>query len=173
MSPGYYFVDVFNVHVEGIEVGYNISHLSSLTKVLIQFPQGAMEKTIEVNRSQTREEVTITLEKLELSASGAKVYALAQIPNYTSPSKVIPLEIPTPEPTPPLDIYPSPAWYRLDNGIKREIGSPGFMWADKGFRLTWDLIDPVPSDAKEITFAITNFGKWAGPWEYRIILNLN
>jgi len=31
-------------------------------------------------------------------------------------------------------------------------------------------LDPVPSDARELTFTITKFGDWQGPWEFHIPL---
>lgn len=43
-----------------------------------------------------------------------------------------------------------------------------------GMELTWGndatWLDPVLSDAKELTFTITEFGDWEGPWEFRIPL---
>lgn len=40
---------------------------------LIQYPQGAMEKTIEVNQSQTVNDITVTLERIDLNSKGMMV----------------------------------------------------------------------------------------------------
>lgn len=169
VNPGYYHLEMMNINVEGPEGGWGISAITQ-GKVLIQFPQGALEKTIAVNQSRTANDVTVTLERVELTATGSKVQALLQIPDITpSETPTPPPPIPTPEPTPPPGIYPVSAWYKVDNGPEREPYSPGFRWVEGGIRITW-IFDPIPSDAREMTFAISKVGEQTGPWEFQISL---
>jgi len=56
--------------------------LGSTAMVLIQHPQGAMEKTIEVNETQTINGITVTLERVELTSREMKVYAFVTQPDY-------------------------------------------------------------------------------------------
>mgnify|MGYP001090198506 CR=1 FL=1 len=127
----------------------------TITEVLLQYPQGAMEKTIEVNQSQIVNGVTITLERVELSWKEAKFYAFATPPGYS--------------------LRQGPAWaqYTAD-GITKDAGPSGVGFQEDGMRLSWGTdrfwSDPVPSDAKELTFTINEFGDWQGPWEFQVPL---
>lgn len=71
VAPGYYDLSVgVNVEAGSARIGG-----SNRARVLIQFPQGAMEKTVDVNQPLTAGGVTVTLKRVELSATGTKVYA--------------------------------------------------------------------------------------------------
>lgn len=156
VSPGYYDArdGVSGMHEE-------------FEMVLIQFPQGATEKTIKVNQSQTVKNITVTLERVELSATGARVYALAKLPALIAPQTPA-SGIPTPTPT-PFDLY-CRAWYRVDNATEQTTFDTVSEQTNDGIRVTWNLIDPIPSDAREMTFAITWLGISEGPWEFRVSL---
>lgn len=176
VAPGWYYVDVKDITIsKAIEP--TISHMSAgtIAKLLIQYPQGAMEKVIEVNQSQTvmdlpfmwkREEysvdLTIILERVELTADGARFLAFATSPNSPSTG------------------YDHPQWsgcvraqYTVD-GVIKDAGPAGMRYLTNGIRLSWGYdvarLDPVPSDAKELVFTITSFGDWEGPWEFSIPL---
>lgn len=169
VSPGWYYIDAKNItvtketppHETGLDVG-------TIARVLIQFPQGAMEKTIDVNQSQTVNDIAITLERVELSDTGASFYAFTIPPNYIPPQPQGP-----PVPPPPPDMVPVRAQYNVD-GITKDAGYSGIGIHENGIRLTWGHyvghLDPVPSDAKELTFTITRFGDWEGPWEFKVPL---
>ena len=138
------------------------------TELLIQLPQGAMGKVIEVNQSQTVSDVTITLERVELSAMGAKFYAFTFTipPDYSLP----------PHPsisTPSQWMFPIFAQYTV-NGVTKDAGRSSIGSRDNGVELVWGYhgawVDPVPSDTKELTFTITRFGELEGPWEFLIPL---
>ena len=140
------------------------------TKILIQLPQGAMEKVIEVNQSQTVSDLTITLERVELSAMGAKFYAFTFTipPDYSLP--------PPPYISPPPRrqwMFPIFAQYTV-NGVTKDAGRSSIGSRDNGVELVWGYhgawVDPVPSDTKELTFTITRFGELEGPWEFLIPL---
>jgi hypothetical protein len=176
VAPGYYGVNADIkaqvVEADGSKSAYGTS--GRVTKLLIQFPQGAMEKNIEANQAQTvtglpftwkREELsidlTITLERAELTADGAKFSAFATSPNSPSAGYDHPQ-------------WSGPVWaqYTVD-GVIKDAGLAGMRYLDDGIQLCWGDdtgLDPLPSDAKELTFTITEFGDWEGPWEFRIPL---
>ena len=139
-------------------------------EVLIQYPQGAMEKDIELNQSQTVNGITITLERVELSPEGAMFYAFTTPPGYSlSQGRALP---------PPQWVIHAWAQYTVD-GITKNAGPCDISFQDNGMRLSWgngggwdidkDWLDPVPSDAEELTFTITKFGDWQGTWEFHIV----
>jgi len=136
--------------------------------VLIRYPQGALEKTIELEQSQTVNGVTVTLERVELATAGMTVYAFGTLPNYKPPPAVSPF------------MYAFAEFSVSDNAIKL-AGPAGRQELENGVRLIWSrYVDPVPSDAKELTFSITTITLRStpdkadklieGPWEFRIPL---
>ena len=128
-----------------------------------------MQKTIEMNQPQTVNGLTITLKRVELTATGARFYAFAIPPGYSPPERPGPVIPPLPHPPPP-EMVPVHAEYTID-GVMRDAGYSGIGSEDDGIRLIWDDLSPVPSDAKQLTFTITRFGDWEGPWEFRIPLD--
>ena len=167
--PGWYYVNVKDVTVsKATELTETGMSLSTMTKLLIQFPQGAMEKVIEVNQSQTVNGITITLERVELSAMGARFCAFTIPPDYSPP------QTEGPAPPPPAPMVPVYAKYTVD-GVTKDAGTAGVrLLLDNGMELLWGYheawLDPVPSDAKALTFTITRFGDCQGPWEFFIPL---
>ena len=83
VAPGYYNlnIDVNDIHIDGKGIG----GMGTCAEVLIQFPQGAMEKTIELDQPQTVNGFTITLERIEMSATEVKFYAFTIPPDYQPP----------------------------------------------------------------------------------------
>jgi hypothetical protein len=145
----------------------------SSAMVLIQHPQGAMEKTIEVNESRTVNDITVTLERVELTSREMKVYAFVTQPDY------------------PPTVQSSPFWgssseYRVDGGSAVLLSHSGMDYMENGTRFIWGgttpkgTLDPVPSDAHELVFKIISMKVSAspddpqytveGPWEFRISL---
>ena len=135
---------------------------------MIQFPQGAMEKSLDLNQSQTVSDIAITLERVELTADGANFYFFFIPPGYTAP----PTEPSLPPMSPSISIM-AKAEYSVD-GITKYAGTAGFNTKGDGIKLVWGggpgKLDPVPSDAKELTFTITQLNDWEGPWEFKIPL---
>jgi hypothetical protein len=74
VSPGWYSVEVTLATSRG-----------SAYRILVLPPEGVMEKMIEVNQSQTVNGITITLDRVELTATGMKVYAFSTPPDYNLP----------------------------------------------------------------------------------------
>ncbi len=162
VSPGRYLVDVKNVHyVRGGSPSRAVRANFGDTYAYIQYPQGAMDKVIDLNQSQTVNGITIILERAELSSKGARFCCFVIPPGYT-PSQPV-----------PTIMTSAHARYSFD-GITRDAGHSGYGTRDNGIKLIWgslDLpLDPVPSDAQELTFTITRFGDTIGPWEFKIPL---
>ena len=161
VAPGWYYVDTKDITVtKATPPGTIHMEICSITKVLIQFTQGAMEKSIDVNKSQTVGGFTITLERVELSTEGASFYAFAIPPGYSPP-----------QPHEPVLMFDAHAEYAVD-GVTRDAGYSAVEPEDDGLRLTWGYepayLAPIPNDARELTFTITRLGDWEGPWEFHV-----
>ncbi len=122
-------------------------------------PEGVIEKTINVDKSQTVSGITITLNRIELTTSGPRFYAFsADFGQLTTPDKMPPAPY---------------AKYYLDNGPVREgdkvnvIGGGSNL---EGQEYVWMMSIPVPKGTRELTFVITEFGGQEGPWEFKIPL---
>jgi len=141
--------------------------------VLIQNPRGAMEKTIEVNESQTVNDITVTLEHVELTSREMKVYAFVTQSDY------------------PPTVQSSPFWnaateYRIDGDAPVILPHPMMDYMENGTKFIWGgttpkgTLDPVPSDAHELVFKIISMKVSTspddpqytveGPWEFRVPL---
>jgi hypothetical protein len=142
---------------------------------LIQYPQGVMEKTIEVNQSQTASglpfesgeniDLTITLQRVEMIAESVGFTAMVTSPSYNPPQAPG-----LPDPRWMLGVY---ATYTVD-GVVHDAGVAAMNPLEDGLRLQWgygpESLDPIPNGAKELTFTITKPGDWEGPWIFKIPL---
>jgi hypothetical protein len=72
------------------------------------------------------------------------------------------------------------AQYSVDGGAVRDAGYGGSTIHEDGMELSWDDLDPIPSDAEvlfftitgvELLFAPTGPSQWSGPWEFKIPLD--
>ncbi len=177
VPPGWYGIEVTVASKETIDAtGGHVRGLA--TRVLVLPPQGVMEKTIEVNKSRTvtglpfvwgEEEqnimVTITLERAEMTADSVGFTVLITSPAYIPP--------PGTGLTQPQWILEAYAHYTVD-GVTKDAGVAGMRPLEDGLQLQWgyepEYIDPIPGDAKELTFTITKLGVWEGHWEFTIQL---
>ena len=183
VTPGHYSIVVYErpesqAGKEGMRPGGEF-------EVFIQYEQGAMEKTIEVNQPQTvsgmpmqrddtklLSDLTITLKRVELSAKRAQFYALATFPEYTYNG--------------PHDYFPfhwiscADAEYSFD-GVAKDAGCADQRADEEGIWLMWGYVNPrdqLPKDAKELAFKILirlddwhdETRVWYGPWEFKIPL---
>lgn len=134
-----------------------------------------MEKTIELNQSQTVKGITVTLERIELSSSGMMVYAFGTLSGYTVPPGITSTTYAI------MQVF---AEYSIDGSVVKQAGSAGMQFLEKGTRLIWSgHIDPVPNDAKELVFRVSRIilsfapdrpdEPVVGPWEFRIPLEKN
>jgi len=124
-----------------------------------------MEKTIELNQSQAVNDITVTLESIELTATGMTVYAFGTLPGYTSPQG---------------NLATSPfmralAEDRVDGGVVKQAGSAAMQYLENGARFIWKRLDPIPRGAQELIFRIRlSFAdkpeELLGPWEFKIPL---
>jgi len=130
--------------------------------ILILPAEGAMEKTIEVNSSQTVSGITVTLERIEFSASGMKVYVFNTPPGYSLPQG--------PQLLPPPMMMHVTAEYSVDGGAVKQAGPSAIRFLENGMEPIWENLDPVPKNATELTFTITKLGDMEGPWEFFIPL---
>ena len=145
---------------------------------LIQYPQGAMEKIIDLNLSQTASglplemdnkivpvDIVLTLKRVELMQEGVSFFVLLTSPDYPLPDD-------------------EDVWWRLAldehaeyvfDGTVKDARGANTRYTDDGIELRWgregSYRDPIPSDTKELTFIITRLGDdWEGSWEFKIPL---
>jgi len=174
VAPGYYNTNIMarNMGINGTVAG----GIGAAVRVLIQCPQGAMEKAIKLNQSQTVNGLTITLESVGLTSTATRFHAFVIPPDY-SPPEGEDAELP-PHRIPYLnDLRPVHATYTVD-GVTKDARSADLDIRGDGIILAWahpfDPLDPVPGDAKELIFTIPRFGDWKepweGPWEFRVPL---
>jgi hypothetical protein len=181
VSPGWYYYEYrYDFRKESSSEGVGSGGRDRA--FLIQYPQGAMQKSIEVNQSRTLTgvplvtmegetklvDVVITLERVELNEMGATFYA-----EMTSPNN-------------PVSGYSNPEWagripmsaqYIVDGEII-EARAPNTKFLDSGIQFRWgaspdddNYLDPVPADAKELIFVIPEIEpNWKGPWGFKIPL---
>jgi len=166
VAPSWYTVHVGEVTIsKDTEPTETTVSFPSITKLLIQFPQGAMEKVIELNQTQTAGGLSITLERVELHDRGVIFSAFITPPNYspTQSSKTHPLK----------GLVPALAEYTVD-GVTIQAKYSELLALEDGIRMIWgqgkSYLDPVPSDATELVIRIISFGEWQGPWEFVISL---
>ncbi len=162
VSPGWYVVNVGTIYVHETPPKTTYQGFGDVARIYVQYPQGAMEKIIEVKQSKTVNGITITLERVELTATEMKLYAFNTPPGYSLPPG-------QPGPAPSMWIH-AEAEYSIDGGTMKQAGPSGIRFLDNGTSHIWDNLDPVPKNAKEVTFRITKLGDWQGPWEFTIQL---
>lgn len=138
--------------------------LSGTRQFLILPAQGVIEKTIELNESRTVDGITITLNRVELTAAGMKVYA------FNTPLDYYLSERPQPPPPEFMKLH-AEAEYSLDGGSWQKAGPSGIGFLEDGMRHSWTHLDPVPKGTKQITFVITKLGDWEGSLEFKIPLD--
>lgn len=115
-----------------------------------------MEKTIEINRSQTLDGITITLERVELSTTKMKAYVLKT-------------------PAGKADIR----WgmYSIDEKLNYEamlsLGFPEARSLESGVQFSWENAYPVASDAQVLffNFRLSELGVGSyGPFKFEVTL---
>jgi hypothetical protein len=152
--PGWYSVEVTLADSRG-----------AACRVLVLPPEGVLEKTIDVNQSQMVNGITITLDRVELTATGIKVYAFNTPPDYSLPQG--------PDLAPPqFMVLHAFAEYAFDGGAMKQAFPSGITFLENGMMHTWgEYLEPTPKNAKELTFRITELGDYQGPWEFKILLD--
>jgi len=166
VAPGWYNVYAGEVTIyKDTEPAETHLSFGTLTHLLIQHPQGAMEKVIELDLTETAGGLSITLEQVELHNQGVIFSAFTTPPDYSPPqdSKSHPLK----------GLIPALAEYTVD-GVTIQAKYSELMALEDGIRMTWgrgeSYLNPVPSDATKLVFRIISFGDWQGPWEFMLPL---
>jgi len=170
VPPGWYNIIFTNTAFSqgDMTIGINLP-----ARVLIQYPRGVIEKSLDLNQSQTVNGITVTLERIELTSSGMRVYALAALSGYPVPPGITSTTYAI------MQVF---AGYSIDGSVVKQAGSAGMQFLENGTRLIWSgHIDPVPNDAKELVFRVSKIilsfapdrpdEKVTGPWEFRIPLD--
>ncbi len=166
VSSGWY-----NITFKDITVIYETDRrivANPTARILIQYPKETMEKTIELNQSQTENDITVILERIELTATGMTVYGFGTLPGYAPP----------PAASPFMHVF---AEYSVDGNAVKQAGSAGMQELENGTRFIWSrYVDPVPSDAKELVFSISTITLSfapdkpdelvVGPWVFQVPL---
>ncbi len=155
VAPGWYTVYAGSVTVsrgdEVTEVAF-----PPAARVLVQHPQGAMERVIEPGLTVVADGISITLERVDLRSRGIIITAVATPVAMLSPTAMIPVE----------------AEFAIDGSVTPATLAEIEFLKDS-LRLTWGQypeLPPAPSDARELVIRITRFDNLAGPWVFRIQL---
>ncbi len=170
VNPSTYRIEAYVYFIKGSAP--MLEGFGDLTRVTIEFPQGTMNKTIEVNQSQTVDGITMNLERIELNADRMKIYVFKTPVNIPSqPGQLQPQFL-----AGSADIQGT---YRIDNDAPVDLGSFGYRIVEgQGVEYFWADLYPVPADARSLSIRITGFSTTAGsvvvdsdgPWEFTIPL---
>jgi len=164
VAPGFYYLGPEEVQFESKLMGKARIGSVGVARVLVVPAQGVMEKLLELDQSVTAAGITITLQRVESTASGFKILAFSTPPGYEIAKGGGP---PLP---PPAFMVDAVAQYQINGGPVRKAGSSGNRFLENGIELIWESLGPIPSDAKMLTFTITKLGEQTGPWEFKIPL---
>ena len=171
VTPGNYYIQVGEILIGEASWGpMNSGNTIGLDKILIRYPQGALEADLEPGLLVTTNGVDITLDRAEFSASTTRLYVSVVPPGYQNPDAVP--DDPDRPVMPPMSLMPFDpvATYRIDSGPTVDAGGGSFRPREKDILVTWDL-DPLPADAREFTFTVSSLGRWSGPWVFQLELH--
>lgn len=160
VTPGWYEL---SCEYTIIEQNTSKRYTANLTaRFQIVHPDSSMNKELDVNQSVTAEGLTATLERIEINAVEVTVWIFTTPPGYTVP-QAGQLEKHS------YFVMHSEAEYSVDGGnIKRPLDIRA-QFNEIGTRLIWD-IEPIPVDARELNFTVTQLGDWDGRWEFKVSL---
>jgi hypothetical protein len=159
---GYYYLTMEDIYF-GKEKVSELNLAAQRLELVILPPEGVMEKIIEVNESLTVNDITVTLERIELSTSGVVFYATGIPPDYDPPDN--------PSLLPLSQVKPAWAEYRLDDGSLKDAGKSGGVHLKDGIKYTWGSLDPVSSGTKKLTFTVVQLSRWDSPWKFHVSLD--
>ena len=169
VAYGRYGVSIGPLHTSVGSTTITLAIPVSSPEIMIVPPQGFMKKTILMNTTVPAAEGTLTLDRVELTATEMKVYAMYTPQGYVMPSRT------GDAPLPPMSVDAS-AEYAVDGDVPRDAGRSGSQWVESGIALVWDNLDPIPNGSGELTFRITQMEKqpeqerWQGPWDFVVPL---
>jgi hypothetical protein len=160
VDPGLYTIVVYFLLTENGNGSYDLSHLKpySRTVDVIVLPEsGALTADIPVNLTQVIDNVSVTLESINLTNTTGQVHVTFQVPED------IPYQThPTGWKMCYLDFISVEAQYTIDHLIPRQLSDPGVnCYPPHSFQSVYEL-DPVPADAQELEINLTVSGSHRG-----------
>lgn len=171
VNPGMYSIDVFFLYSPDNDKGVwdlsNIRQNSWSIQILVEEPQGYLEKKIAPDVTKQNSGVTATLVSLDFNRmKGTAVF------NVEIPEKSIDAT-PRPEGLVPCDVSAYPTGkYRVDNKEWRNFID--IHWTcDTSPRQVHEIVvvtEPLPADAELMEIEMTGFGNHEGKWNYKIYL---
>jgi hypothetical protein len=200
-TPGWYQFYLVSMGQKASQPGTPVVLSRSTFNFLIQYPQGVLNKTIIVNQTKTISglhikwedynvtwpwfdnytpgydyivDVSITLQRIELSDQGILIFASAASPDL--PPRITGGNSPAYD-NPWFANLPA-ASYSFDGAFKN-ARTPRGQYLDNGIFWQWGTmpevrplipLDPIPDGAKELVFQIPQFGEWQGPWKFNVPL---
>lgn len=167
IDPGIYFMEISDV--SSTEKGKKrliYSEGADIAQVIIQYPQGAIEKELLVNQSEILNGYIITLKTVTMNFNVSQAYIIIDSCDNSFFEKADQSDKPTPMPTPPLGLDPS-GYYRIDDGPEKDFITTGYRIVGDKIVLLWDF-EPIPADAKNLHFVITGLGDWEGYCEINV-----
>jgi hypothetical protein len=166
VEPGWYELYVVN---SGLYKGEQLLEpdlsVGLVGRVMVQYPQGTLQKTIELDEMEMVGDVRVTLERLELREDRLIIEVLAVPPDYN--------RYEGPGDLPPPEWGPARAEYVVDGELK-QAGVSGVRLEPEGVHLRWGgvppYLDPVPAGADTVVVRVLSVGRWDGPWEFSVPL---
>ena len=163
VAAGSYYIELEDVNSQGQTLQLN---LATPPRFIIQSgaaaTTGETVRTVTVDSTQTVDGITVVLQKIELTAAGARVYAFVTPPSDYS-------FVPGNPPRATQD-YSAPAYYSLDGGWFKDAGTSSVEYLVNGMNHVWVIKEPLPADASEMQFSIAGIGQWKDTWRFTIAL---
>jgi hypothetical protein len=160
VAPGGYYLELEQMYFQGQTVRMNLARpvnfeiLPASTRTI---------RTLNPGQSQTVNDITVTLQRLDITDSGVTVSAfVSPPPDYT-------LQPGTPAIS-PTQGYPASAVYSIDGSWVKDIGLSSVEYFGHGMEHTWYIPEPLPEGASEMTFIVNSLGNRTGPWQFNVDL---
>ncbi len=138
---GSYYIELEDLQLQGQPVKLMLTQPARFDIISADSTAGGgVLKTITVNKSQAAGGAMVTLQRVDLTSTGFRVYAFAvRLPGYS--------------PTDPPGKYQVSGTYYVDNGWGNDAGMCGALVKADGVYLTWQIKSGLPQDAAKLTFA--------------------
>jgi hypothetical protein len=132
--------------------------------VVVRYPEGALDRVIDVNRTLTVAGLPVTLERLECSEENVLASFLYPIPSGTLPPGIPSMSIPPPPPD------TGPGLFRIDGGTECPFSTMPVIPVRGLWRVKGDL-PPVSQNARNLTLIIPELAGQRGPWVFKVPLD--
>ncbi len=132
--------------------------------VVIRYPEGMLDRVIDVNRTLTVAGLPVTMERLECSEENVLAFFLYPIPSGTLPPGITSAAI-TP---PPPDT--GPGLFSIDGEVECPFSTMPVTPVRGLWRVKGDL-PPVSQNARNLTLTIPELAGQRGPWVFKVPLD--